>query len=440
MISKKPVVRNISYTLTSNLVSFLISSIVTFFVPKFLGVENYGYFQLYIFYTGYTGFLHFGWADGVFLRYGGEYYDKLDRPKMSGQFWGLLIFEIFVAIAISLFAVAHVSPESKQYVVFGTAIYIILVLPRTLLQFILQGTNRIKEYSTLIITERVVYLVLVVIIMVLRQDSFIPIIIADCCGKLASFLLSVYYCRELIFCIPERLGNIITETYTNISVGIKVMLSSIAGMLIIGIVRYSIEHKWDVATFGRVSLSMSVSNMLLLFVSAVSLVMFPALKRTNREKYADVYNKLRNALMVILLGMLVVYYPVMRILSAWLPQYAESLRYMAILFPVCIFESKYSMLISTYLKAMRKEKVLLFVNLCTMLASVVITWITVYSLGSINLAILSIVILVAIRSIIAELLISRVIEIQVKVYFYQTVTCETSSYFIPDTWGAEFLA
>ena len=33
-----------------------------------------------------------------------------------------------------------------------------------------------------------------------------------------------------------------------------------------------------------------------------------------------------------------------------------------------------------------------------------------------------------------------VIEIQIKVYFYQTVTCESSSYFIPGTWGAEFLA
>ena len=36
------------------------------------------------------------------------------------------------------------------------------------------------------------------------------------------------------------------------------------------------------------------------------------------------------------------YYPIKLILSTWLPQYADSLRYMALLFPICIYESKMS--------------------------------------------------------------------------------------------------
>lgn len=70
---------NVRYTVTSNLFSFLISAAVSFLVPKNLNIEAYGYLQLYIFYTGYIGFLHFGWADGLYLRYGGKYYEDLDK-------------------------------------------------------------------------------------------------------------------------------------------------------------------------------------------------------------------------------------------------------------------------------------------------------------------------------------------------------------------------
>ena len=50
------------------------------------------------------------------------------------------------------------------------------------------------------------------------------------------------------------------------------------------------------------------------------------------------------------------YYPLQEILLLWIPKYADSLIYMAILFPICIFESKMALLISTYLKSVKKRK------------------------------------------------------------------------------------
>ena len=47
----------------------------------------------------------------------------------------------------------------------------------------------------------------------------------------------------------------------------------------------------------------------------------------------------------------------------WLPQYAESLRYMVILLPICIFDGKMSLLCNTYLKVLRKERQLFYFNL-----------------------------------------------------------------------------
>ena len=152
----------------------------------------------------------------------------------------------------------------------------------------------------------------------------------------------------------------------------------------------------------------------MVFIRAVSLVMFPALRRTATSKISEIYVLMRTGLMIPLLGMLIFYYPAKVILSAWLPQYADSLVYMALLFPMCVFESKMSMLIETYMKTLRKEKWLLVVNVTTVLLSVVTTLITTYWLHNLDLAVASIVFLLAFRCVFAELLLSTVLDVNVK--------------------------
>ena len=410
----KSVFKSFTYTFVSNVVSFIISAIVTFFVPKQLGIESYGYFQLYLFYISYTGFLHFGWADGIFLRYGGEYYDKLDKSKFSGQFWLYSGVEVAFGLLICLAGFTLASPQDKAIVLALTGISVFLVLPRTLLQYILQCTNRIKEYATLTVLEKVIYITAVVLSLLAGTHSFIPMILADLLGKGCALLYSIYQCRDILATKPAGLQASLKEAWTNISVGIKLMFANIASMLIIGFVRLSIENQWDVATFGKVSLTMSVSNLLMVFIRAVALVMFPMLRRTNSDKLSGIYNTMRTCLMIPLLGMLIFYYPAKVILSAWLPQYADSLVYMALLFPMCVFESKMSMLIETYMKTLRKEKWLLLVNVTTVSLSVVITLITTYWLHNLDLAVASIVFLLAFRCVFAELLLSTVLDVNVK--------------------------
>lgn len=404
----------VSRVLLSNIIAFGISAIVTFIVPRKMGVESYGYFQLYMFYVSYTGFLHFGWADGIFLRYGGAYYNELNKSKFSGQFWLYTAIESAFGLILCLGAYTTVTPKDKAIVLAFTGISVLLTLPRTLLQYILQGTNRIEEYSTLTILEKIVYIIAVGIALLANTHSFVPMILADLLGKFSSLLYSSYQCRDILIAKPSGLRVSLKEAWKNISVGIKLMFANIASMLIIGFVRLSIESQWDVATFGKVSLTMSVSNLLMVFINAVALVMFPMLRRTNSDKLSGIYNTMRVCLMIPLLGMLIFYYPAKIILSAWLPQYADSLVYMALLFPMCVFESKMSMLISTYMKTLRKEKWLLLVNVVTVALSAITTLITTYWLHNLDLAVASIVLLLAFRCVFAELLLSTVLNVNVK--------------------------
>ncbi len=179
---------------------------------------------------------------------------------------------------------------------------------------------------------------------------------------------------------------------------------------------------------------MSISNMLMILIRAVSMLMFPMLRRIHMEKLPELYQKLRVCLMVPLLGMLIFYYPFKVIISAWLPQYVDGLIYMAMLFPVCIYESKTSMLIETYMKALRMEQQLMVTNFITVGTSFVTTVLTVYVFDDLDLAVISIVFLMAFRCIIAEKMLLEKIRISVDkdiiLEIVLTVSFIISSWFI----------
>ena len=87
----KGIILNISYSFSANLLSLIVSAIMVMVVPKFLSVDDYGMWQLFLFYFSYLGFLHFGWEDGIYLRYAGKEFSELSPKKFSGQFYAIVV-------------------------------------------------------------------------------------------------------------------------------------------------------------------------------------------------------------------------------------------------------------------------------------------------------------------------------------------------------------
>ena len=230
-----PIFKNISFTFLSNIVCTVVSVLVVFIVPKSVGVENYGYFQLYLFYINYTGFLHFGWADGVYLRYGGAYYKDLEKPMFATQFRLFVTMELLFGFILCCWAYFFVDSTEKQIVYSLIGVSMCFALPKTFLQYVLQGTNRIKEYATLIMIERVVYGSLALLIVFAQKDSFSLIIGTDLVGKFVALLYAFYHCRDIVFGSFGSLKDAFTDIVANVRVGVKLMLANVASLLILGL-------------------------------------------------------------------------------------------------------------------------------------------------------------------------------------------------------------
>lgn len=404
-------IKNFSYTLTSNLVSLLISTLVVLIVPKLIGVEEYGGWQLYLFYSSYVGFLHFGWNDGIYLRYGGKEYKELDKELFFSQFCMLVILQLIIVVIIFGSSAIFVTDTKRVFIFKMTGVCMLITNVRYMLLYILQSTNRIKEYAQITMMDRIIYCCLIISLLVVGISDYKLMIVADLIGKFISLLYATLCCKDIVFRRISTFYVSFSEAIENISVGIKLMFSNIASLLIIGIVRFGIERSWDVSTFGKVSLTLSVSNLMMLFIDAVGIIVFPILRRSNEKKLPSIYITMRDFLMIILLGVLIMYYPLKVVLSAWLPKYSDSLMYMALCFPMCVFEGKMALLINTYLKTLRKEKLMLKINLISLTLSLFITFVTTILFKNLNLTIASIVGLLAFRCAIAEMYLSKILSV-----------------------------
>ena len=102
-MNKKVILQNMSVAFLAQGVSMALSIIQTLIVPKLLGVEQYGYWQLYIFYVSYVGFFHLGLSSGVYLSTGGQTREKMDKPAIKSQMiFGVTYQAVMAAVIVVL--------------------------------------------------------------------------------------------------------------------------------------------------------------------------------------------------------------------------------------------------------------------------------------------------------------------------------------------------
>lgn len=382
--------------------------------PKLIGVASFGYYQLYIFYSGYTVITALGWADGVYLRVGGQSYEKLNVKEQSSQFWLLTISQTVLYTILCFLAVFNVEDPNKRIVLLLTCICAIIINPRYYLKLILQSTGRIQEYALVEITERLISIAVSLVFVLIGFRSYILLIVLDVIGRFLSFCIGVLYCKNIVFTHARFSQKTLIAVKDNISSGFMVLFATQSSSLIIGIVRYSIENHWDITTFSKISLTVSIANMALRCIDSIAIVMFPALRRTDERELPVLYGIINTCLIVLVSGSLLFYQPAAEILKQWLPKYKDSIRYAAILLPICIFECKNSMLVTTYIKTIRKERILFWVNLVSLACSGIFSLVFVYLLNSVELSVPSILVVLLLRCAIGEVLLGRGMQMKVK--------------------------
>lgn len=421
MVQKKSLARNISISIAAQIVSLLVAVILNLIVPKYISELDYAYWQTYVLYASYVGILHFGILDGLMLRYSQYDYDQLDKAKIGSQFRFVFIVDAIIGMAVALFASIDAMGADK-YVWYFVSIAIVTKNVFTYNSYLFQMTNRISKYAFHVISQKVCYGLVVLLMLFLKVQHFEVYCMADILGDVVSWIIISRNNRGLYFSSKYGLSNTLKEVKINIACGSMLLIATWSSMLLVGGAKLVVQWHWDKLIFGKVSFSFSVTSLFLTFVTAISIVLFPSLKRMNRDELPHLYSSLRGMVSPILFLALVFYYPGAVILKLWLPAYSQSVSYLGILLPVIIYTSKVSLLTNNYLKAYRKEKDMLIINLISVGLAFLGYSICAWGFNNLTALFVWVVLVIMARSVTSEVVVTKMIHIDFrKEYFIEGI-------------------
>ena len=412
-MNKKLILQNMSFAFLAQGASMALSVIQTLVVPKLLGVEQFGYWQLYIFYVSYVGFFHLGLSSGVYLTTGGQKREEMDKAAIKSQMLFGAFYQTIMAGVIILLSSFLQSGAERMFVIVMTAIYLVLQNLATFMMNELQCMNETKKSSLSTIVERLAFLIPLLVLLVLRVNVFYPYVVS----YTASTVVQLGYCSWHLrdFWKAESLGfyRAAQLSWASIKIGFPMMLANVMSMLILGIGRLFIDARWGIETFGKLSLALSLVSFFLAFVSQASMVLFPSLRQAALDEVRRFYRAARDAMGLLFPGVYALYFPMVWLLTMWLPDYSSTFTYLIFLLPICVFDSKYNITGVTYYNVLRRERVMLLVNIVSAISCLILTLLTVYTLGSVFAVISVMSVVIIARSLWSESYMNRLMEVPV---------------------------
>ena len=401
--------KNLILSLFAQAVSLLASFVVGIIVPKYISDLDYSYWQVFLLYYGYVGLFHFGLTDGLVLRYSQYDFDQLDKPRMRSQFLVLMAGTSTIAILACLTS-ALLLGGAYLLVAFLVSVGIVIKNYFAYTSYTFQLTNRINGYACLVIAQRLLYGVFIIACLLFGFRDFYWFCLADLASELISSFVASFFNKGLYLGKGLPFKETMREAWANVSSGAFLMVSNLSSMLIVGGAKMVIQWRWDELVFGKLAFSFSVANLFLTFVTAISVVLFPSLKRTNEEDYPKLFENIRDMIMPVLFFVLIAYFPGCWLLNKWLPNYVESLVYLGILLPIIVFSSKNNLLTNNYLKVYRKEKVMLVINMSSVAVGIVLFLLGAYVFSSLEFVLFGLIATIMLASVASEMVVRSIIQ------------------------------
>lgn len=402
-MKKDSAISNIFAAIGSNIISLSISITLSLFIPRLLEVEAYAYWQLYSLVISYAGFFHLGMIDGMYLKLGGIEYDDLDcilHKTIYVVFFIIKMLFLIIFIIVCLFLKLKFD---NKIVLVSSGIAISLVLDYTYYSMLLEASNRIKASSKLMVIFKVSYGLLVGFLFIIGYRSYQSMIFADILSKIIVVLFSFCYCKKILVSRAENYKQAFSTMIMYTLSGLNLMLANVAGMFVTGISRFFIVGNWGLEIFGNISIAMNIANLLFVFMSTLSAVFFPILRRVGNDKMNEIYDPVRITLVVFLMCLIGTYFPLYLIFKLWLPQYVMGLEYMALLFPMVIFESKATLLLNTYLKTRSRERDIFKANILSIIVCISLSFVFTYLIKSLYMSVVSVFLVLFFKSFVLEL-------------------------------------
>ena len=370
---KYTVLSNFKYSFVSQLVVLIFGIVRALVVPLILDVSGFGYWQIYLLYAGFVGIFSLGFNDGVYLRYGDLSKEQLPWDSLRGAIVVYLSVLVTISLLLNLSLEQLTFDTHKLLVVKYVIVNVFLMGCSSLYLFLYQTTNQIKKYSIYMLVDKVIFIVILLFLHRYSEINFETLMIIDCASKLLLVLAMTIDVKKELFGAVVKATAALKEFYSNIGAGFWLMLANLASMLVLNISRFFVEQFYSIEDFAAFSFGVTLTNIVLMALNGITVALYPLLKRTSVEKYAQIYQELNAILILLLTVFCIVYFPIKFFVITYMPKYSLVLGYFNILLVVSLIQIRMNLTITTFYKVLRKEGALLTLNIWTVFVGFVLS-------------------------------------------------------------------
>ncbi len=344
--------RGITIIFGANIINMVFQVLTNFLLPKYLGVDCYAEIKTFQLVVSYSGVLHFGYIDGMYLKYGGKKIDRENRHILESD---LTTFFIFQAFLMGVLLITAFYLKNSRMALEAIAVFPLNVISCFGLLF--QATGEFKSYAqitsiTTVLTFTInmgllvfhcfsnygVYLVLYV---------WIDFIIMTLCF-VAFYKLAPIKIKFKAFCFSASclIGNIKN--------GFFLMLGNFSSSILTGMDRWFIKFLMDNTAFAMYSFAVSMENLMSVAVTPVSTTLYNYLcEHEDNEALKSIKRK------IILFSVVIVAcaFPAKFILEDFLTKYIGAVDVIFYLFCAQIFYIVVKCFYVNLYKAQKRQKI-----------------------------------------------------------------------------------
>ena len=328
-------------------------------LPKLLTVSDYGYLKIFTLYLTYTALLHFGFVDGILLKFAGRDYEMLRREQLRTYTRFFALFQVAAGCALSVAGSLFQDP-AYRFILRMLGVNMVLVNLTTYYQFISQATRRFSEYSAKQLLAAVFKAGLVIVLLILRSMGVLEVsyrlyIIALNGIDGVMLLWYVWIYRDITFGpgmpLKEQRGEI-GELFKQ---GILLTLAYQVSHLVLVLDRQFVSVLYPTDTYAVYSFAYNLVMMLSVMISSLAVVLLPVLKRVEPERIKPYYRKTLSVTAILTGAALCCYFPLVGLIRWFLPEYEQSLSYLAAVLPALMYSSCISVVMFTFCKALEQN-------------------------------------------------------------------------------------
>ncbi len=353
--------KNILRIFSANFLTMISGILIGFVVPAVLSVDSYAYLKTYTFYISYIGFLHLGFVDGMYIKYGGKELLDLDKSEFKLEHRIFILFQIIITIiclGISFF--------KKDVILFLFSLSIIPINTFAFFSLFYQSVGEFKKYANITYVYTIIYLFLnVLLAIVFRSKNYILYCITSI---IANGIVFIYLELKYIVQFKDVKAKYDSKVWNNIKVGFFILLGNLSVMMFYAIDRWFIKLFYKVNDFAYYSFAISMLNIINLLISSISIAFYNYL---SKDENVEKIKKLKDYFLILGVFASLGYFVFAGIVNIILKKYIPSLNIIAVSFAAYPYMIVINALYVNLYKARKDEKRYFKVVVMMVLISVV---------------------------------------------------------------------